>query len=74
VNDYTQLRSEGRDGKDLEGRDSKVAMLNKFARKKGGEVYKWFVQLHLVFQGKPHAYRYDEDKLAYALSYMSNAT
>lgn len=71
VNDHTRLRSEGRDGEDFEGRDSKVATPDKFAGKKGGEVYKWFAQLRLVFRGKPRAYRCDEDKVAYALSYMS---
>lgn len=45
----------------------------KFAGKKGDRVYKWFTQLWLVFWGKPGAYPQDEDKIVYALSYMSGA-
>lgn len=52
-------------------RESKVATPEKFSGKKGGEVYKWFVQLRLVFRSKPHSYAADEDKIAYALSYMT---
>ena len=54
-------------------RESKVATPEKFSGKKGGEVYKWFVQLRLVFRSKPHSYASNEDKIAYALSYMSGA-
>ena len=56
-----------------EGKESKVATPEKFSGKKGGEVYKWFAQLRLVFRGKPRTYHSDEDKIAYALSYMIGA-
>ena len=56
-----------------EGKKSKVAAPEKFSGKKGGEVYKWFVQLRLVFQGKPQTYHSNEDKIAYAHSYMTRA-
>lgn len=36
-------------------------------------MYRSFAQLRLVFWGKPRTYRQDEDKVAYALSYMSGA-
>ena len=54
-------------------KESKVAELDKFTGKRGGEVYRWFAQLRLVFRGKPRSYQSDEDKIAYALSYMSGA-
>jgi len=73
VNNHTRSTSEGRNSEDFEGRESKVATPDKFAGKKGGEVYKWFAQLRLVFHGKPRAYQCDEDKVAYTLSYMSGA-
>ena len=38
--------------------------------KKGREVYKWFAQLYLVFRSKSQTYHFDEDIIAYALSYM----
>ena len=41
--------------------------------KRGGEIYQWLAQLCLVFQGKPRSYQNNEDKVAYALSYMSGA-
>lgn len=66
-------KSKGYNGGSLEDQDSKVATPNKFAKKKGGEVYKWFAQLRLVFQGKRQAYHYDEDKIAYSLSYINGA-
>jgi len=60
---------------DSEGanKESKVAPLEKFSEKKGGEVYRWLAQLRLVFRSKPRAYQLDEDKIAYALSYMAGA-
>lgn len=64
------VRYEDEDGR---GRESRVAKPEKFASKKGGEVYKWFAQLRLVFHGNPRAYRCDEDKIAFALSYMARA-
>ena len=54
-------------------KESKVAPPEKFLGKKGGEVYRWFAQLRLVFRGKPQSYRLDEDKVAFALSYMIGA-
>ena len=51
-----------------------MAALEKFSRRKGGEIYKCFAQFRLVFQGKPQAYRIDEYKIAYALSYLTGAT
>lgn len=58
---------------DFDGKESKVAEPEKFSGKKGGEVYKWFAQLRLVFRGKPRTYRRDEDKITFALSYMTGA-
>ena len=55
------------------GKELKVAKLDKFTGKKGGEVYKWFAQLRLVFRGNPSTYNSDEDKVAYALSYLAGA-
>lgn len=57
----------------LHDKNSKVAAPGKFSGKRGGEVYKWFAQLRLVFRGKPRAYCSEEDKVAYALSYMAGA-
>ena len=54
--------------------ESKVAPPEKFSGKKGGEVYRWFAQLRLVFHGKLQLYRLDEDKVAFAFSYMIGAT
>lgn len=54
-------------------KESKVAEPEKFTGKRSGEVYRWFAQLRLVFRGKPRTYQSDEDKIAYALSYMSGA-
>lgn len=54
-------------------RESKVAAPDKFVGKKGGEVYRWFAQIRLVFRSKPQMYKHDEDKISYALSYMSGA-
>ena len=54
-------------------KESKVAKPEKFAGKKGGEVYKWFAQLRLVFRGN-RSYTTGEDKVAYALSYLTGAT
>jgi len=51
--------------------ESKVADPEKFTSKKGNEVYRWFAQLYLVFQGKPQMYSSDIDKVAYTLSYMT---
>jgi len=55
------------------GRESKVAEPKRFLGKKGNEVYQWFVQLRLVFRSKPQTYNSDEDKVAYALSYIIGA-
>lgn len=55
------------------GKELKVAKPDKFTGKKGGEVYKWFAQLRLVFRGNPGTYNSDEDKVAYALSYLTGA-
>jgi hypothetical protein len=60
-------------GEDHRGKELKVAKPDKFTGKKGGEVYKWFAQLRLVFRGNPGAYNSDEDKVAYALSYLTGA-
>lgn len=57
----------------LHDKNSKVATPDKFNGKRGGEVYKWFAQLRLVFRGKPRAYCSEEDKVAYALLYMAGA-
>ena len=54
-------------------KESKVAPLEKFSGKKGAEVYRWFAQLRLIFRGKPQSYGLDEDKVAFALSYMTGA-
>ena len=56
---------------EAEYQESKVAEPERFSEKKGNEVYRWFVQLRLVFRGKPRTY--SSDKVAYALSYMSGA-
>lgn len=58
---------------EFDSRESKVAEPEKFSGKKGGDVYKWFAQLRLVFRGKPRTYQCDEDKIAFALSYMTGA-
>jgi len=50
-----------------------VANPEKFTRKKGNEVYRWFAQLRLVFRGKPRTYHIGADKVAFALSYMAGA-
>ena len=47
------LGMEGHQERDYGVKESKVAELEKFSGKKGNEVYRWFVQLQLVFQGKP---------------------
>jgi len=62
------------EGSDMGNRESKVASLDKFSTKKGREIYHWFTQLWLVFHSKPQTYRSDEEKVAYALSYMTGAT
>lgn len=36
-------------------------------------MYKWFAQLRMVFRGKPRLYRSNEDKITYALSYLTGA-
>ena len=68
---YEQAKSSESMG--VANKESKVAPPEKFSRKKGGEVYRWFAQLRLVFRGKPQSYRLDEDKVAFALSYMTGA-
>lgn len=55
-------------GEHHRGKALKVAKPDKFTGKKGGEVYKWFAQLRLVFRSNPGTYNSDEDKVAYALS------
>lgn len=42
-------KSDEYDSTSLDDRDSKVAAPDKFSGKRGGEVYKWFAQLRLVF-------------------------
>ena len=37
------------DGTNFEEKDSKVVAPEKFSGKRGSKVYKWFVQLRLVF-------------------------
>lgn len=69
----TSGRLDEYNGTGLDDKDSKVAAPDKFNGRRGGEVYKWFAQLRLVFRGKPRAYRSEEDKVAYALSYMAGA-
>lgn len=67
-------RGLGRHGTFEDGiKESKVADPEKFSGKKGNEVYCWFVQLQLVFQGKPQTYHSDAHKVAFALSYMVGA-
>ena len=70
----TQVRREVRGTREFESREreSKVANPEKFSGKKGNEVYCWFAQLRLVFRGKPETYNSDADKVAYALSYMTD--
>ena len=65
----------------IKERESKFADPEKFAGKQGGEEYRWFAQLRLVFIGKPHTYRHDAKKIVYALflyerisSELGNAT
>lgn len=58
-------------GKRFEGMESKVAEPKTFARKKGGELYKWSAQLRLVFSGKYQIYYCNKDKIAYAFLFMS---
>ena len=70
---HDQQRAENYDNAGVKDRESKVADPEKFSGKRGGEVYRWFAQIRLVFCAKPHTYRHDEDKIAYALSYMSGA-
>jgi hypothetical protein len=60
-------------GEHHRGKALKVAKPDKFTGKKGGEVYKWFAQLRLVFRSNPDTYNSDEDKVAYALSYLTGA-
>ena len=68
-----QLGEDNYDNVGSESRELKVAAPKKFSGKKGGEVYKWFAQLRLVFRGKPRIYCCNDDKVAYALSYMTSA-
>ena len=42
-------------GEDHCGKELKVAKPDMFTGKKGGEAYKWFAQLRLVFRGNPGA-------------------
>ena len=75
VHSSTLMQAQGKtknyDGTNFEEKDSKVAAPEKFSGKRIDEIYKWFVQLRLVFRSKPHAYQLDEDKVAYALCYIS---
>lgn len=71
VQERAQRRTRDYDGTNFKEKDLKVATPKKSSGKKGGEVYKWFAQLRLVFRSKPRAYRLDEDKVAYVLSYIS---
>lgn len=73
VADQVSTRAERYHDENFGGRESKVAKPEKFSGKKGGEVYKWFAQLRLVFRGNPRGYRSEEDKIACALSYMTGA-
>lgn len=73
ANDRAHKRTERYDDFGFKSKEKKVAKLEKFSSKKGGEVYRWFAQLRLVLWGKPQAYFYDEDKVAYVLSYMIGA-
>ena len=66
-------RAKSSESMGVANKESKVAPPKKFSGKKGGEVYRWFVQLRLVFCGKPQSYRLDDDKVAFALSYMTGA-
>ena len=66
-------RAKSSESMGVDNKESKVAPLEKFSGKKRGEVYRWFPQLRLVFCGKPQSYRLDEDKVAFALSYMTGA-
>ena len=65
-------RADGSEPWNYESLESKVVALVKFSGREGGEIYKWFAQLRLVFRGKPRTYRRDEDKIAYALSYSTS--
>lgn len=71
--DQDLQRSRRDDDIGIKEREAKVAEPEKFAGKRGGEVYRWFAQLRLVFIGKPHTYRHDAEKIVYALSYMSGS-
>lgn len=66
TNDWAHRRLERYDDFGFENKELKVAELENFSRKKGRELYRWFAHLCLVFQGKPRAYFYDEDKVDYA--------
>lgn len=66
-------RGQHKSGYDETEKESKVAQPEKFLGKRGGEVYRWFAQIRLVLRGKPRTYKRDEDKVAYALSYMGGA-
>lgn len=61
------------EGGNSDRKDSKVARPDKFAGKKGNEVYKWLAQIRLVFRSQPRAYHTEEDKISYALSYMTGS-
>ena len=64
-------RAKSSESMGVANKESKVAPPKKFSGKKRGEVYRWFAQLRLVFRGKPQSYQLDEDKIAFALSYMT---
>ena len=60
-------------GDEAGSKELRIAKPEKFSGKKGGEVYKWFAQLRLVFRGNPQIYQSDDNKIAYALSYLTGA-
>ena len=49
-------RAKSSESMGVASKESKVAPPEKFSGKKGGEVYRWFAQLRLVFRGKPQSY------------------
>jgi len=67
-----QRVSKFEDGRSGE-REWRVAKPEKFTGKRGGEIYRWLAQIRLVFRANPRTYQHDEDKVAYAVSYLGGA-
>lgn len=73
TSDGDQPRLERYDDLGVAEKESKVNAPKRFAGKRGDEVYRWFLQLRLLFESKPRSYRSDDDKTRCALSYMTGA-